>query len=164
MGILSHLGIVGTKSWSDVNDTSTILCCDIIARDYTESLALHLNELILAILACKYFIGMSCCILLNIVGSILVELSRRLHPRHQLLIFKAYKLLTCITTHDAIRHELLTLVVLRHILTISYVTLWSQISIQSAFSQDNSYLFSVIGIICLNSYVVDFRAYTESCI
>ena len=75
VGILSHLGIVGTKGWSDMYDTSTILSSNVVAWDYAESLALHLNKLILAILASKHLLRMHSCILLHVVGSILIELS-----------------------------------------------------------------------------------------
>ena len=51
VSILSNLGIVSTKGRRDMYDTSTILSGYVIARNHTESLALHLHELILAVLA-----------------------------------------------------------------------------------------------------------------
>ena len=44
--ILSHLGVVSTECRSDMYDTRTIVCSNIVAEDYAESLALHLNELV----------------------------------------------------------------------------------------------------------------------
>ena len=164
VSILSYLGVVSTKGWSDMYDTSTILSCYIIARDYAESLALHLNKLILAILTCEYLLRMSSCVLLNIVGSILVELSRWLNPRHELLILHTNQLLTSVMTYDAIRNKLLALIVLRHLVAISHVTLWCEISVKAALCQNNGNLLAIISVICLNSYIVDLRTYAESCV
>ena len=44
--ILSHLGIVSTECRSDMHDTRTVVCSNIVAEDYAESLALHLNKLV----------------------------------------------------------------------------------------------------------------------
>ena len=123
VSILSHLGVIGTEGWSDMYDTSTILGSYIVTRDYAECFALHLNKLILAILAGEYLLRMCCSILLNIVGSILIELSRWFYPRHQLLVLHTYQLLTGITAYDAVRNKLLALVVLRHLVAIGDVTL-----------------------------------------
>ena len=73
MGVLCDLGVVGTEGWSDMHDTSTILCGHIVARNHAECLALHLHELILAILTCEDLLRMSLSVCLHIVGSILVE-------------------------------------------------------------------------------------------
>ena len=43
--ILSHLGIVGTKGWSNMYDTCTILGSNIIARDNTEGVCTLINNL-----------------------------------------------------------------------------------------------------------------------
>ena len=75
MSILGHLRVVSTKGRRDMHDTSTILCRHIVSWNHTESLTLHLDKLILAILTCKDLLGMSLGIGLHIVGSILIEFS-----------------------------------------------------------------------------------------
>ena len=107
---------------------------------------------------------MSLCISLYIIGSILVELCRGLYPRHQLLILHTYELLTRVATYDAIGHELLALVILRHLATICDIPFWSQIGIQSALSQDDGDLLAVICVVSLNCHIIDLRTHTEGCV
>ena len=45
---LSHLLVISTEGWSDMNDTCTVLCGNIIARNNAERLVLHLNKLVVA--------------------------------------------------------------------------------------------------------------------
>ena len=161
MGILSHLGIVGTEGRSNMHDTGTILCCYIIARNHAEGLALHLDELILAVLAGKDFLRMGCGISLYIVGSVLVEFGRGLYPRHQLLVFHTNQLLASIVANDTVRYKLLTFIIFRHLIAIGDVALWSQIGIQTALCQNDGNLLTIVGIIGFYGYIVDFRTYTE---
>ena len=49
VGILCHLGIVSTKGRSDVNDTCTVVGCDIVAENYAERFILHLHKLVAAV-------------------------------------------------------------------------------------------------------------------
>ena len=161
VGILSHLGIVGTESWRNMYDTGTILSGHIITGDHSESLALHLDELILTVLASKHFLRMSLCISLYIVGSILIKLCRRLYPRHQLLVFHTNQLLASIVANDTVRYELLTFIIFRHLIAIGDVALWSQIGIQTALCQNDGDLLTIIGIKGFYSYIVDLRTYTE---
>ena len=142
MGILCHLGIIGTEGRGDMYDTGTILSGDIVTGDHPESLALHLDELILTVLTHEHLLWMSSGISLHIVGSILIEFGRRLYPWHQLLVLQTNEFLTCITAYDTIRHELLTLIVLRHLLTVGDVALGCEVSIQSALCQDDGDLLT----------------------
>ena len=160
-GILSHLGIVSTKSRRDMHDTGTILCSHIITGNHAESLTLHLHKLIFAVLTHEHLLRMSLSIGLHIVGGILIELCRRLYPRHQLLILQTNQLFTSIAAHNTIRHKLLALIVLRHLLTVSDISLWCEVSIQAALSQNDGDLLTVIGIIGLHSHIVNLRTDTE---
>ena len=104
MGILSHLGIIGTEGRGDMYDTGTILSGDIVTGDHTESLALHLHKLILTVLTHEHLLGMSGGVCFHIVGCILIEFGRWLHPRHQLLVLQTNKFFTGIMAYDAIRY------------------------------------------------------------
>ncbi len=164
MGILGHLGVVGTKGRRNMHDTGTILSRHIVTGDYAESLTLHLHELVLAVFADEDFLRMSLSIRLHIVGGILVEFGRRLYPRHQLLILQAYELLTLIVAYDTVGHKLLALLILRHLSSVADVAFRSEIGVQPALSQDDSYLLAIIGVVCLHSHVVDPRTNTEGCV
>ena len=164
MGILGHLGIIGTKSRCDMHDTGTVLCCHIVTRNHTEGLTLHLHKLIFAVLTCEYLLRMGFRIGLHVVGCILIQLGRGFHPRHQLLIFQTDQLLTCIPANDAIRHKFLALIVFRHLTVVCDCPLRSEIGIQTTLGQDNGDLLTVIGIVGLNSHIVDLRTYAEGCV
>ena len=100
-------------------------------------------------------------ILLHVVGSILVELGRRLHPRHELLVLQSDELFSRVSANNAIGHELLALVVLGHFLTVGDVSLWRQIGVQPAFGQYDGHLLAVVGIVGLYGHIVNLRAYAE---
>ena len=94
VGILSHLGIIGTECRSDVNDTCTVIGSNVVAEDYAESLAVHLNELIATILRSEYLLRMSSCIFCYESWSKGIYLLAWLYPWQELLVVQAFEVCT----------------------------------------------------------------------
>ena len=101
VGILSHLGIIGTECRSNVHDTSTVIGSNIVAEDYTESLAIHLNELIATILRSEYLLRMSSSIFCNESWSKGIYLLAWLYPWQELLVVHAFEVGTLHVVDDA---------------------------------------------------------------
>ena len=158
MGILCHLGVISTECGCDVHNTRTVFCCDIVAGDYAECTFLHLYKLILACLRGKHLLGMLVGISCGILRSEVAQLQARLHPRHQLLILVSNEFLTCIFSHNAIRHHLVAMLVCLH---IGILALGLQISVQTRLCHDDSHLLVVIRIICLHCHILDVWTYAE---
>ena len=94
VGILSHLGIIGTECRSDVYDTCTVIGSNIVAEDYAESLAVHLYELIATILRSEHLLRMSSCIFCNESWSKGINLLTWLYPWQELLVVHAFEVCT----------------------------------------------------------------------
>ena len=94
IGILSHLGIIGTECRSDVHDTSTVIGSNVVAEDYAESLAIHLYELIATILRSEHLLRMSCCIFCNESWCEEINLLAWLYPWKELLVVQAFEVCT----------------------------------------------------------------------
>ena len=73
--VLSHLSVISTESRSNMHDTSTVLCSNIVTRDYAESISL-------------------------LDDNPIVFKSARLNPWHQLLIVNAYEVSTFTLPND----------------------------------------------------------------
>ena len=109
--ILCHLSIVSTEGRSNVYDTSTIFCCDVIAKDDTESLALHLHKLVTTIFTGKHLLWVSSCVIVHKLRRIIARLFNRLYPWHELLIVQTLKFCTHQTAYDTIRNVLVATLV-----------------------------------------------------
>ena len=96
-----------------------------------------------------------------IAGDHLEGISHRLDGGHQLFIFHTDKIGSLVTAYDAIRNELFASIVFRHLATVSNSTLDRQIGIQTCFSQYQRHLVGCVRIICLNSHIVNLRAYAK---
>ena len=94
VGILSHLGVISTECRCDVNDTSTVIGSNVVAEDYAESLAVHLNELIATILRSEYLLRMSCSIFCYESWSKGIYLLAWLYPWQELLVVHAFEVCT----------------------------------------------------------------------
>ena len=110
VGILSHLGIIGTECRSDVNDTSTVIGSNIVAEDYTESLTLHLDELIATILRSEHLLRMSSSIFCYESRCEEINLLAWLYPWQELLVVHAFEVGTLHAVDNAPRALLLLLV------------------------------------------------------
>ena len=110
VGILSHLGIIGTECRSDVHDTSTVFGSNIVAEDYAESLAIHLYELIATILRSEHLLRMSSSIFCYESRCEEIYLLAWLYPRKELLVVHAFEVGTLHVVDNAPRALLLLLV------------------------------------------------------
>ena len=118
--ILGNLGVISTKGGSNVYDTSTILCGNVVTRDYTESIILLNNGL--AVLYCT-----------------------RLHPGHQLLVLDTYEVRTLTLPNDFKFSALFCLEVRRQEILSYYIY----------------GLLIGVGILTLNSHIVNLRTYAK---
>ena len=110
VGILSHLGIIGTECRCDVNDTCTVIGSNVVAEDYAESLALHLDELIATILRSEHLLRMSSSIFCYESRCEEINLLAWLYPRKELLVVHAFEVGTLHVVDNAPRALLLLLV------------------------------------------------------
>ena len=110
VGILSHLGIIGTECRSDVNDTCTVIGSNVVAEDYTESLTLHLDELIATILRSEQLLRMSSSIFCYESRCEEINLLAWLYPWQELLVVHAFEVGTLHVVDNAPRALLLLLV------------------------------------------------------
>ena len=94
VGILSHLGIIGTECRCDVNDTCTVIGSNVVAEDYAESLAIHLYELIATILRSEHLLRMSSSIFCYESRCEEINLLAWLYPRKELLVVQAFEVCT----------------------------------------------------------------------
>ena len=123
-GILSHLGVVGTKGRSDMHDTCTIIGSHIVSGNHAESLILHLDKTIIT--HGKDLLGMILSGLLNELCGILIQTLTGLYPGHQLTVSHTDEVRTLILSHDAVRNYLVTGLVLIH---IGKLSLWFEVGI-----------------------------------
>ena len=86
VGILGYLGVISTECRSDMNDTGTIIGSNVVAEDYAESLAIHLNELIATILRSEHLLWMSGSIFCNESWSKSIYLLAWFYPWQELLV------------------------------------------------------------------------------
>ena len=110
VGILSHLGIIGTECRSDVHDTSTVIGSNVVAEDYAESLAIHLYELIATILRSEHLLRMSSSIFCYESRCEEINLLAWLYPWQELLVVHAFEFCTLHVVDNAPRALLLLLV------------------------------------------------------
>ena len=110
VGILSHLGIIGTECRSDVNDTCTVIGSNVVAEDYAESLTLHLDELIATILRSEHLLRMSSSIFCYESRCEEINLLAWLYPWQELLVVHAFEVGTLHVVDNAPRALLLLLV------------------------------------------------------
>ena len=160
MGVLGYLGIVGTKGRGDMHDTGTVFCGHVVTGDDTESLALHLHEMILAILADKDFLGMSLGISIDELGLILSYFLAGLHPFHQLAIVHSDELTAFHAVNDSPRADLLLLVKGRQ-LTLFALLVGLEISAQPSLCHDERHRLTVVGVVGLHSDIVDVGSHTQ---
>ena len=98
----------------------------------------------------------------NIVtGNHLESIAHRLDGRHQLLILHAHEVRTLVSAYDAVGNELLTFFIFRHFPSVGNVALGRQVGIQTGLCQNQCNRVGGIGIVGLNSHVVNLRAYAE---
>ena len=96
-----------------------------------------------------------------ITGNHLEGITHRFDGGHQLLIFHADEIGSLVATYNTIGNEFLTFVIFRHFTAVSNLTLGSQIGIQTCFGHHHGDLLCSIGIIGLNSHIVNLRTYAE---
>ena len=161
IGIACYLSIICTECRSDMNNTRTVFGCNIVAEDNAESTLLHLYKLILAILSIENFLRMSLSVCLDKVCSVLVNLCRRLHPRHQLFVFHAFKVCSLIMGDDLIRYKLITFIIFRQFFAVGYLTFRSKICVDAGFRHHYRYLLTIIRIVCPYGHIVNFRTNTQ---
>ena len=101
---------------------------------------------------------MLCCIGCGILRSEVAQLKAWFHPRHQLLILVSNEFLTCIFSHNAIRHHLVAMLVCLH---IGILALGLEISVKARLGHDDGHLLVVIWIVCLYCHILDVWTYTE---
>ena len=100
---LSHLGVVCTKGRRNMHNTRTILCGNVVTRNYAEGFFCHFHK---AILSHREDTLTICgCIFAHKVCSSVSHLFRRAHPRHQLNIAQTHEFRTFITCNNTIRHH-----------------------------------------------------------
>ena len=129
-----HIGVIRTKRRSDMHDTGTIFSRHIITRDYAEGL---------------------------IGGVVPIALSiqlHRLYPRQQLSILHTDQLRTFVFAHDLEGNQFITRLV---ILQAQALGLGVEMVIEQGLGQHSSHLLTRIGIVGLNSHVINLRTYTE---
>ena len=160
IGILCHLGVVGTKCRSDMDNTSSVVGCNIVAENYAESLALHLHELVATILASKHFLRMRLSIFSHKLRSETVHLLTWLHPRHKLLVVHALKFCALEVACDAPR-TLFFLLVKRSQLALGTFLLRLQVSLHKILSHNDSDWLAAIEVVCLYRNVVNLRTNAE---
>ncbi len=144
-----------------MHDTSTIFCCHIVAEDDTESLALHLHELVATILGGEHLLRMSGSILCHKLRSEVIDLLARFHPRHQLLVVHAFELGTLHAVNDAPRALLLLLVEWQEVALLALLVSL-QVSIDTALRHNQSHWLAIVEIISLDGNIVNLRTHTES--
>ena len=110
VGILGYLGIIGTECRSDVHDTGTVIGSNVVAEDDTESLAIHLNELIATILRSEHLLRMSSSIFCYESRCEEINLLAWLYPWQELLVVHAFEVGTLHVVDDTPRALLLLLV------------------------------------------------------
>ena len=139
-------------------DTGTVFRRHIVAGDYAERLAAHFHKLVLTVFANENFLRIFLCICFNKVRGILVDLCRRLYPRHKLFVFHTDKFLACIFTYDTIWDYLVAVLICLHISIFAFCL---EISVYKNLSHYNGYLFIVIRVVCLQCHIFYIRTYAK---
>ena len=124
-------------------DTSTVVGCHVVAKDYAESLALHLNELVAAVFAHEYLLRMSLGIFCNKLRSEIVNLLTWLHPRHELLVVHSLKFCALEVACNAPWAHLL-LLVKRSQLVLLALLLRLQVSLDEVLSHNDGDRLAII--------------------
>ena len=125
--------VIGTESRSDMHDTCTVLGSHIVTRDDTERI-------------CRS------------VYDIVAILGNRFYPWEQLSIVHAYKIGTLVLTHNAIRNNLVTCIVLLH---REFGTGRVEVSRQQSLCKHNCYGLTSVAIVCLHCNVVNLWTNAE---
>ena len=124
-------------------DTSTVVGCHVVAKDYAESLALHLNELVAAVFAHEYLLRMSLGIFCNKLRSEVVNLLTWLHPRHKLLVVHSLEFCALEVACNAPWAHLL-LLVKRSQLALLALLLRLQVSLDEVLSHNDGDRLAII--------------------
>ena len=107
-----------------MNDTRTILCGNIVAKDYPKCAVGHFNELILAVLSHKHLVRIALRIFSDKCWCVVVDLCAWLHPRHELCETQSLKVGTLISANNLVRHKLLSLLVRWQWLVVGEKAFW----------------------------------------
>ena len=158
--IFSYLCVIRTKCRSDVHDTSTIVCCNIVAKNYTESFALHLNKLVASILTSEHLLGVSCGVVCNKLRSKVIHLLTWFNPRHELFVVHTFKLCALVMACNSPRTQFL-LLVKRSKFALSTLLLRLQISLHKILCHNESHRLAVVKVVCLNRNIVNLWTNTE---
>ena len=138
-------------------DARTIICCNVVAEDYTESFALHLDELVASVLACEHLLGVSGCIFDDKLRCEVVHLLARLNPRHKLLIVHTLKLGALEVACDA-PWTLFLLLVKRSKLALCALLLRLQVSLNKILCHNESHWLAAIEVVCLYRNIINLRS------
>ena len=140
-GIFCHLGVIGAERRGDMNDTCSVVCCDIVSGYYPESLAFHFNEPVLTVFPVKHLLRMLFSVFLDIVSGEAVEFHARFHPWHKLPVAHSHEFLTLVSGHYLIWNHLVSMFV---ILQRQFGTFWFEICSKPVLCHDNHNL--LVGI------------------
>ena len=86
--ILCNLGIISTECRSNMYDTGTVFCSDIVTRDYSECLLADFHECIFTNL--EKILRMCSCKRLHELRTKVIQFLSRFYPWHQLLIMHTH--------------------------------------------------------------------------
>ena len=114
MGILGHLGVIGTEGRSNMYDTRTILGGHIVTGNHTEGHLLHLHKAVLATFAGKHLVGIAVGIFLHKVSGIVIQLLAGFHPWHELFVGTIHKIGSLIGCDDAVGHHFVAMLIVVH--------------------------------------------------
>ena len=92
------------------------------------------------------------------------SLAHRLDGGHQLLVLHTHEVGSLVAAHNTIGHKLLSLLIFRHLATVGNLALGSQIGAQTSLGQHDGDGLGGVGIISVDSHVVNLRAYAESAV
>ena len=162
--IFCHLGIVGTECRGNVYYARTVFGGHIVAGNNAESLRSHLHEGVLAVLALENLVGMGSGVCLHKVGSVVVDLSTGLHPRHELAEAQAHEVGSLVAAYDAVGHKLLALVVVGQFLVVGNQSLGIEICSHASLCHDDRYLLGIVAVVGFHCHVVNLRAHAEGCV
>ena len=159
--VAADLGVVGTKGGGGVDDARTVFGSDVVARDDDKGGGGHLYKTILAVLAREDFVGMGGGVGLHLLRSVVVELLRRLHPGHELVVADAYEVSALHAVDDAVGHDFVATFVGGHVGAHGHFALGLQISSKARLGHDGCDLLGRIGVVGLHGDIVDAWAHTE---
>ena len=131
-----HVCVVCTKCRCDMDNSRTIFCSYIVARNYTE------------------------CLITSLPITVFWHFNR-FYPRNQLLIFHANKVSTFVFGDYFKWNQFISCLIVFQFQVSSFGV---EKSIQQSLCQNNRDRFSGISVIGLHSNIINFRSYTKCCI